>query len=86
MGEWTIVIQGHGIHDNGRPDDADVLCQRFVDDLAAKGQLIQSADFTVGGRRALGIPVNLTSGPFGADTFPAADGTEEPGGEAGQMP
>lgn len=56
MGEWTIVIQGHGIHDNGRDDDADAICQRFVDELA-KSQEIQHVHFTVGARRALGVPV-----------------------------
>jgi len=56
MGEWTIVIQGHGIHDNGRPDDADAICQRFVDELARSGE-VMSATFTVGARRALGVPV-----------------------------
>lgn len=56
MGEWTIVIQGHGIHDNGRDDDADAICRRFVDELA-KSQQLQSVNFTVGARRALGIPV-----------------------------
>jgi hypothetical protein len=56
MGEWTIVIQGHGIHDNGLPGDADAICQRFVDELA-KSQGIKSATFTVGARRALGVPV-----------------------------
>ena len=55
MGEWTIVIQGHGIHDNARDDDADVIYQRFVDELA-KSQEIQRADFTVGARRRLGVP------------------------------
>jgi hypothetical protein len=56
MGEWTIVIQGHGIHDNGRTDDADAICQRFVDELAGS-QEIQAVHFTVGARRALGVPV-----------------------------
>jgi hypothetical protein len=56
MGEWTIVIQGHGIHDNGRDDDAAAICQRFVDELA-RSQEIQRADFTVGARRGLGVPV-----------------------------
>lgn len=55
MGEWTIVIQGHGIHDNGRDDDADAICQRFVDELA-RSQEIQHVHFTVGARRALGVP------------------------------
>jgi hypothetical protein len=52
MGEWTIVIQGHGIHDNGRDDDANVICQRFVDELA-RSQEIQHAEFTVGYRRPI---------------------------------
>ncbi len=56
MGEWTIVIQGHGIHNNGRPDDADAICQRFVDELA-KSQEIKSAAFTVGVRQRMGVPV-----------------------------
>jgi hypothetical protein len=52
VGEWTIVIQGHGIHDNGRDDDADAICQRFVDELA-RSQHIQHAQFTVGYRRSI---------------------------------
>jgi hypothetical protein len=52
MGEWTIVIQGAGIHDNGVPGDADAICQRFVDELAGSQQ-IQHAEFTVGARRTL---------------------------------
>jgi len=56
VGEWTIVIQGHGIHDNGLPGDADAICQRFVDELAGS-QEIQHAAFTVGTRRGIGVPV-----------------------------
>lgn len=70
MGEWTIVIQGHGIHDNGREDDADALCQRFVEELAAKGQHLQSASFTAGARRPLGIPVKAPEGAFGGHPVP----------------
>lgn len=55
MGEWTIVIQGHGIHDNDRDDDADAICRRFVDELA-RSQDIQSAHFTVGYRREVPAP------------------------------
>ncbi len=64
MGAWTIVIQGHGIHDNGRDDDADAICQRFVDELA-KSQEIQLVHFTVGAGRALGVPTGgiITGGP-----------------------
>jgi len=59
MGEWTIVIQGHGIHNNGRADDADEICRRFVDELS-KSQEIQCADFTVGVRHAIGVPASGT--------------------------
>lgn len=56
MGEWTIVIQGHGIHDNGRNDDADAILARFVDELRTS-QEIQWAHFTVGARREISAPV-----------------------------
>ncbi len=55
MGEWTIVIQGHGIHDNGRDDDADAICKWFVDELA-KTQEVQQVYFTVGSRRSMRVP------------------------------
>jgi hypothetical protein len=58
MGEWTITIHGHGIHHNGRDNDADRLVQKFVDELADKGQWVESASITVGARTHLGIPVN----------------------------
>ena len=50
MGQWTIVINGHGIHDNGRDDDADAICARFVDELRRSGE-VHSALFTVGTQR-----------------------------------
>ncbi len=56
MGEWTIVIQGHGIHDNGRADDADAICARFVEELRKSGEVF-SAQFTVGARREITEPV-----------------------------
>lgn len=62
MGEWTIVIQGHGIHDNGRPDDADAICARFVDELARSGE-VHSAQFTVGARRTIaGLSIQVDQG------------------------
>jgi hypothetical protein len=71
MGEWTIVIQGHGLYDNGLPGDADAICQRFVDELA-KYQDIQHAEFTAGDRRALGVPVPgmVVTGGHPARRFP----------------
>ena len=50
MGEWNISIQGHGIHDNGRPDDADAILARFLDELKSHHE-ITSAYFTVGATR-----------------------------------
>lgn len=50
MGEWTAVVHGHGIHDNGRDDDADAVFRRFVAELA-KSQEVKSAVFTVGTSR-----------------------------------
>ena len=52
MGQWTIVIQGHGIHDNGRADDADAICARFLDELT-KSQDLLSCIFTVGASRPI---------------------------------
>ena len=60
MGQWTITITGHGIHDNGREDDADAICQRFIDELAGSQQ-IHSAIFTVGASRAVKIPEGRTA-------------------------
>jgi hypothetical protein len=54
MGEWSIVITGHGIHDNGRDDDADAICARFLAELA-KSQGNLTCTFTVGAQRS--IPV-----------------------------
>lgn len=52
MGQWTIVINGHGIHDNGREDDADAICARFLAELA-KSQTALSCVFTVGASREI---------------------------------
>ena len=55
MGEWNITIAGHGIHDNGRDDDADAIMARFVEELR-KSQEVKSAVFTVGVAREIGVP------------------------------
>jgi hypothetical protein len=52
MGQWAIVIQGHGIHDNGRSDDADAICARFLAELE-KSQQVVSCTFTVGASREI---------------------------------
>jgi hypothetical protein len=58
MGEWSVTVQGHGIHDNGRPDDADAIIGGFLEELA-KSQQILSAVFTVGAARDLTEKVSL---------------------------
>ncbi len=34
MGHWAIHVEGSGIHDSGRPDDADAMLKTFVEELA----------------------------------------------------
>jgi hypothetical protein len=58
MGQWSIHIEGGGIHDNGRPDDADAMLKAFVEDLA-KYHTVNSATFTVGQTRDLVHPATL---------------------------
>lgn len=52
MGHWAIHIEGHGVHDNGRDDDAEVMLKEFVRELAAHHQ-VHAATFTVGSTREL---------------------------------
>jgi len=49
MGSWKIEVEGHGIHHNGRPDDAEVMAAVFVGELRAKGHKVGRADFTLTG-------------------------------------
>ena len=53
MGQWNISIQGHGVHDNGRDDDAERMTRAFVESLIEKGHLVTSVHFTVGEARRL---------------------------------
>ena len=53
MGNWAITIHGHGIHDNGRDDDAETMVAAFVADLEAKGHVVNGVRFTVGADREL---------------------------------
>lgn len=51
MGNWTMVIEGAGPHHNPNYDnDADKLFRQIVEDLRAKGQQIEHAAITCGGR------------------------------------
>jgi hypothetical protein len=45
MGTWRIVVEGHGIHHNGRQDDANEMAAVFVGELLANGHGVASATF-----------------------------------------
>lgn len=49
MGNWEIVVRGHGIHHNGRENDAEVMAKLFVEDLRAEGHDIECAIFSLTG-------------------------------------
>ena len=70
MGQWSMHIEGGGIHDNGRPDDADAMLKAFAEDLA-QHHTVNSVTFTVGQTRELVNPSALDA----AD--PAYDGTAQ---------
>ena len=63
MGQWVITIEGHGLHDNGRLDDAEVMLRDFVAELQAQGQQIGRVSFTTGNTRTL-IPDTAAAGKF----------------------
>jgi hypothetical protein len=45
MGAWNIVIKGHGIHHNGRDDDANVMARKFAESLKLAGHDVNAATF-----------------------------------------
>jgi len=49
MGTWTITIEGHGIHHNGRQDDAEVMASVFVGELLAAGHGVSQAKLVLTG-------------------------------------
>lgn len=52
MGDWTILIEGTGCHDNGGKEyDADVIARDTVEKLREKGHTIQRSSFTSGNRK-----------------------------------
>lgn len=53
MGNWAITIHGHGIHDNGREDDAEHMVSEFIKSLKSVGHVVSSVRFTVGTDREL---------------------------------
>ncbi len=49
MGAWAITIRGHGIHHNGRQDDAEAMAAVFVGELFAAGHEVYTAEFVLTG-------------------------------------
>lgn len=54
MGNYTIIIEGSGLHGNeNNPDDADKLLLEFISDLKKKNHNIQHVSFTGSQRKVL---------------------------------
>lgn len=51
MGNWSMHIDGHGIHDNGLDEDAEQRLTAFVEQLVADGHVVHNATITVGSAR-----------------------------------
>ena len=58
MGNWSMHIEGHGIHDNGREDDADSMLRDFAGQLRIAGHAVHLVSFTSGALKTL--PVSTT--------------------------
>lgn len=53
MGHNVMVLETSGKHDNGAPDDADVLLKEFAARLADAGHEVHRVSFTTGSTREL---------------------------------
>lgn len=53
MGNWTLVIEGTGAHQNGKAVDADRLAMDFINVLVQNGQNVEHATFTCSSRYVL---------------------------------
>lgn len=52
MGNWTMVVEGIGPHDNqDYADDANKLLLNFVKELQSKSHLVYHVSFTAGSRQ-----------------------------------
>ena len=60
MGDWHIIIKGHGQHHNhavpSRYRDVDLLIRKFVQELRDKGHRVDEAHLLVGTAEPLHIP------------------------------
>lgn len=51
MGAWHIAIDGHGVHDNGLPHDAEQRVREFVEQLQTDGHAVHNVSVTIGSAR-----------------------------------
>jgi hypothetical protein len=58
MGNWSMHIEGHGIHDNGKPEDADAMLRDFAGKLRIAGHDVHAVSFVAGAVKTL--PVSST--------------------------
>lgn len=47
MGTWRIILEGAGIHDNGRLDDAESLAAKYAKNLQSHGHSVSKATFAL---------------------------------------
>jgi hypothetical protein len=53
MGNYSIVIHGAGSHDNAKTFDVEQMVDRFIDDLTARGHVIEDARVVIGGSKEI---------------------------------
>lgn len=53
MGSWTLVVHGHGQHDNNQPNDIENLTETWLNGIRGV-QSIESVTLTIGSGRILG--------------------------------
>lgn len=51
MGNWHIAVDGHGVHDNQLPHDAEQRLKEFVAQLLDDGHQVHHASITIGSAR-----------------------------------
>jgi hypothetical protein len=62
MGNWVMIVEGHGIHDNGKDEDADAMLRQFAVDLRTKGHVVSHVSITSGFGKRLSPPLSTAIG------------------------
>lgn len=61
MGNWVMHIEGHGIHDNGKEEDADSMLRDFASSLRRAGHDVHAVSFVAGPVKTLPVTVETGS-------------------------